>query len=124
MNFRTIAIAAVAAPMILSGSQASASPVIIDGSAINCSVGIFSVGLGNFQNGKIPVVTPEGIFPWGNSGVSDLVEAVDSYALNCPYAHIHIAGYTYGDFDANRAVREVSEKPYANRVTFTVDEYV
>lgn len=122
MKFRTIT-AVVASVLVIGAGAANASPVIIDGSAIDCSVGIFGVGIGNFQNGKIPVTTPEGIFPWGNKGATDLVEAVDAYALNCPYAHIHITGYTYNDPDAKFAVRQIDEKHYADRVTSTVSDY-
>ena len=122
MKFRTIT-AVVASALVIGAGTANASPSVIDGSAIDCSVGIFSVGVGNFQQQVLPVTTPFGIYPWGGATVDNLPEAVDAYARNCPLAPIHVTGYTYGDIDANNAVNQIRTKDYAPRVTISVVDY-
>ena len=93
-----------------------------------CEGGAFAVGgypaTERVPDGYQPVDTPGGIFPWQSGGythgqqvgAANMIEAVDTYATNCPDAEIRLFGHSYGAAIVHTAVEEIDTRPYAERV--------
>ena len=94
-----------------------------------CEGGAFAVG-GYPKTGRVPdgyqaVDTPGGIFPWEGRGgynhgqqvgAANMIEAVDTYAAQCPDAEIRLHGYSYGAAIVHTAVETIDQRDYAPRV--------